>query len=1216
MAKTITFEGAPYTFPDDATDDEIAEALGSMAPAPSAAPVPQAEATALADPEQAVNAAPAAPSTLDNVGASIRGALGRGGSAVADALGYGGGPAVPPATYQQSSDLDAMMRGQPAAPATVGPVKTRPAEGGERRPGFMAGALGLADQAARGVAKGAVSMVGLPGDLEAAALNVVPGMARLRQAFGLDPVISKSVFGGQALRDALDTANDATYRALNANLPLAPDGKEAGPGYDLPVREGATLPERLVERVGEELGGMALPAGAAVAKAAKVGMEGARAIQNPIARHFVEQAAADPRRFVAKEALAGVTAGTGAGLANEATREMGYDEHSGAHAVSDLAGALGGLGVVGAAKYGVSKGRDIVGALTGSPGLISDVSKEAAASRLAEAADAPMVKIGNREVPDTSSIVAAIRRGREGEQIGDTVSGYKDTLADVTKDPGIARLEYSRRAGNSAPVNRRAEANEGAVNDAIDALAPEGNAGALRQGLSDWRSQLHAGASAEAQAAQTRFEEAAGRLQAQMHPDARGQDIRAALEDAKAAARDLERGAWDGVSNGSADIRPLVERFGTITDGLSEAERQVFIFGHHGQGHITGIPQRFLPADGRAGAAARGPAPSALDGLAPDERAMAERLFRDAPAPAAPAPAMSVADRIAQAADEVPKDPRAGLGKAVWDIRAKIPDVSDEDFANGLRELMRDKRGMVSSLSDTKSIKPTERGIDLGGGEQHLWVPGDEAGRGDFASWPNGRPQAPAPAPEAPEAATAAPATPAAPEAPGPVNVPLSEATGVRSALTDAQREAASAGQVNKARVIGRYVDAIDSYFAEHHPDVEAYNAARDYSRQLNDRFTRPQTDVAQVLDRNQGMYRQADASVPGRFARPDSADQGGFEALMREAGTDPRARNAVADQLRAKAADLRRPEDVQAFVQEHSRVLDQFPGIRAQLETRARTQQSAGIARTRVETMERELGTENSRGTSAVGQYLHQGPENTSKAIQGVFNAAKPKEAARELLDFAGREPDAVNGMRKAIWDEAEKVGRRKGETTANAAGEQPWMTGRLRAFINKPQVRAVVEEAYKDDPEHLANIDKLLDVLKGANTGARGKVPNTSGTAQGVLENMKNAVSMESLQSTYGSYKRGQVGASYAITSIASRLARNAVKKAHQPAVNKMLDDALLDPKFAEALLRDNNPANRAYLRRTAKLQGISFGDRALDGLSDDDDDPVKGALRRVGQ
>ncbi|RUP22300.1 hypothetical protein [Methylobacterium sp.] len=1140
-------DGAINEFPDGTPDAVITKAMQSVYGAPKAAP--------------------AAPATTGGLGDLVAGALSRAESAAgglveraAEKVGLG---PKGPSPYQQSSDLDAQMRGVPAAPVT-----SKPQEGGERRAGALAGLFGVADQGVRGIAQGAATMAGLPVDLTTMALNLTPGVAQLRTALGLSPNISKPFLGSDFNKSALDTANDATIGGINA---------VTGANLDLPVREGANVFERAANRVGQEIGGAALPAGAAIGKAAQVGMEGARAIQNPIARHFVEQAAANPSKFLGREVGAAGVAGAGAAGVNELTRAAGVDEHGVGHAAGDLAGALGALSLYGIGSHAVSKAGDVYGAITGSDRFANQVVRDAVVDRLSAAAGAPTVPVGKRDVFDTSDIVSAIERGR-ANPIGDTVPGYQDTLADVTKNPGIAATEYGRRTGGSVPLAQRGVENEQAVNSAIDALAPEGQAGALRERLADWRGQLQTGATAEAQAAQARFEEAAGRLQAQMHPDARGQDIRAALEDAKAAARELERSHWAGVSEGDADIRPLVDAFGNVRSGLTQTARDLF-----DPSSLTGIPQRFLPAE--AGAAA-GPS-------------LFERAF-----PAAPAP-QSAADRIMAAAEAAPRPQAGGMGKAVWDIRAQLPDMTDQEFTAGLQQLQQDRRGMLSAYSDPRSSRG-QQGVDLGAGQQHLFVPADEAGHPSLAgNWPNGRPGAADAAP--------APAGAATPE-PEPVQVPLRETADLRSALAAEHRDALSTSNPARARVIEQYINALDDYARSANPNVEAYDAARDFSRQLNDRFTRPQTDVAQVLDRNQGVYRQSDASVPGRFARPDSGDQGGFEALMREAGTDPRARNAVADQIRDAASRAQTPEAVTRFMEEHSRVLDQFPELRAQLETRARTQRSAGLAEERRAGLERELGTENTRGSSAVGQYLHYGTEQTSRAIQGVFSAAKPAEAARELLDFAGRDPAAVDGMRRAIWEEAERVGRRKGETTASTEGVQPWMPGKLKAFVDKPNVRAVLQEAYRDNPEHLANLDKLAEVLQHTNVGARGRAPNSSGTAQGVMDTIRGAVSPESIQSGVMSVKRGQIGVPWLVTSIAARLARNSVKAAQGPAINRMLDEALVNPEAAAALLRENNPVNRAYLSRKSKLWGIEHADQLASALNDNEEpDPVKAALKR---
>jgi predicted ester cyclase len=1180
-------DGAINEFPDGTPDAVIQKALRGVYGIPDKAPAQAAPA-------------PGGPSLAGRLSDAASGALGT----VESALGMGAKPVAPP-SVQQSSDLDAMMRG--GAPAPSEPPRP-PETMGSRLLDLGRGALGVLDQGVRGAAEGAINVASLPADAMGAILNRDPDYMRLRAALTgrTDPVAPFS----SVVKAGVNEANDRT-----SDLASALSQAVGGPQIDRAQREPANILERGANRIGQEIGGAAIPAGAGVAAAGALGREGVKELP-ALARLFAEPAAVDRGRFVSRELTQGAAAGTGAAAVNELNPAQ---EGSVGHAAGDLAGALAGAGSLGAVKAVGGKAVDVVKAVTGSPTFSNQIVKDEAVAKLAQEFGLEPTMVGKTNVADVSPIVDAINRGRRP---GEVVPGYQETLADRTSNPGLAALEYSRETAGSAPLRQRTDANAKAVDDALQAAAPQGNPGAFRGALEDRRADVLGSAEADRVAAQARFDEANANLQAQMHGDARGSDIRNALETALQRARDVEEGAWHGVSAGSADIRPLADEFSRIRASMPVATRELMDL--MDPTHLTAVPSRFLPppaeaAKAGASAAARGPAPSALDGLAPEERATAERLFRDAPAPAAPAPAMSVADRIAQAADEVPKDPRAGLGKAVWDIRAKIPDVSDEDFANGLRELMRDKRGMVSSLSDTKSIKPTERGIDLGGGEQHLWVPGDEAGRGDFASWPNGRPQAPAPAPEAPAAGTAAPDAPApAPEI-GPVNVPIREAVAIRKALTDAQRVAGTAGEHDRARVIGQYVDAMDRYFAEHHPNVEAYDQARAVSRDLNDRFTRPQTDVAQSLNRNQGMYSIPNSEVPGRFVRPDNADQGGIEALVREAGNDPRAMTALQDQIRSDVSALRSPEAVDRYVQQHSRVFDRFPDLRTQVQDATAAGRDASAAARSEREVQGRLGTTATPGSSPVGKYLRFGDEATDTAISGVLSSPKPAEAMDELLNFAGNAPEAVEGARRTFWNFVEKRARSRGETTGSVVeGQQPWQPARLARLLEEPRNRAVAERLYRDDPEQLQRVHDIAETLRGVDLRVRGRARNASGTAQGVLS---STLSPESLQSRFYAYQRGQVGAAYLGTSILATIARKSIARAQGGAIERLVDEALANPDMAAKLLAENNPANRAVFDRATRSYLGDEASKVVNALGNDEpgagaNDIVSQALSRGGR
>ena len=120
---------------------------------------------------------------------------------------------------------------------------------------------------------------------------------------------------------------------------------------------------RVIERVGQEIGGTLLPIGwagrtaNALELAGKTGVAAARDM-SPLAKMFVEPMLADSRQAIRRELSAATAAGLGAGMA----REVAGDSPT-----VDVAGALGGatLGSLGTGI--VARIRDIVSALGGNP---------------------------------------------------------------------------------------------------------------------------------------------------------------------------------------------------------------------------------------------------------------------------------------------------------------------------------------------------------------------------------------------------------------------------------------------------------------------------------------------------------------------------------------------------------------------------------------------------------------------------------------------------------------------------------------------------------------------------------------------------------------------------------------------------------------------------------------------------------------------------------
>ena len=145
----------------------------------------------------------------------------------------------------------------------------------------------------------------------------------------------------------------------------------------------------------------------------------------------------------------------------------------------------------------------------------------------------------------------------------------------------------------------------------------------------------------------------------------------------------------------------------------------------------------------------------------------------------------------------------------------------------------------------------------------------------------------------------------------------------------------------------------------------------------------------------------------------------------MREAGTDPRARGAVRDQLLQEVRDrglLDQPDALNAFIGEYRTVLDQFPDLRNQLTTAGGQSGTAAAMRTAQEQLRRELGTETTKGTHTGRQIsVVRSDSRSAEAMRQVISSRKPGEAAEQLLALStNNSPEAIQGARTAFWEHA----------------------------------------------------------------------------------------------------------------------------------------------------------------------------------------------------
>lgn len=452
------------------------------------------------------------------------------------------------------------------------------------------------------------------------------------------------------------------------------------------------------------------------------------------------------------------------------------------------------------------------------------------------------------------------------------------------------------------------------------------------------------------------------------------------------------------------------------------------------------------------------------------------------------------------------------------------------------------------------------------------------------------------------------------PGAPAAGEVPLREITSLRSGLSDDIRAAnATPGQAQRARVAGQFRAGVDDFLENNLPEGlrGQYDAAREARRDVADRFERPGTGIAETLrPREGGGYALDDSAVAQRFAPTDQGRINDFQAVMREVGTDPRARNAIADEIMSdvNARGLaNRPEQLRRYLGERNIVLEAFPELRDRMAGAATAREGATAARETADATTRRLTT---ASQSAQANYLQYGDEATVNAVRGLLAGPKPAEAARELVKAAGDSPEALRNARSALWE----VVKQQKFSAPGVTGNDRWSGRRLKAMFDDPKTDAVVKELWRDNPEDLADIKKVFSALDGAEGSARARAPGSSGTAQAVNGKFDPSLSTTSIASRARSVNRGQLSPSIAAVDLASTWLRNKSKQVQSRAIDTLTSAAVNNPGLAADLLERFNPVDYAAKRRMISQK---YGVRATQVLNlldemQQPDDPVMEAIR----
>ena len=441
----------------------------------------------------------------------------------------------------------------------------------------------------------------------------------------------------------------------------------------------------------------------------------------------------------------------------------------------------------------------------------------------------------------------------------------------------------------------------------------------------------------------------------------------------------------------------------------------------------------------------------------------------------------------------------------------------------------------------------------------------------------------------------------------------MREVVAIRSRLTTAQRNAGSGPQpdTNKARVIGDFVDALDDATARGLPAeaLSKWEQARAISRDVNERFNRPNDPLAAVISRREGRPDVPDSGVGQRFIQPDRGQASNINRVLAE--TDLTAEGgpvfgALQDELRADALRrgvAKKPENAEAFVRDYGTASDRL-GVKTDIEQVGQTGRVAREAERVAETTRRDLTTPT---RSPEANYLQYGDEATVDAVNAVTTSPTAREDMRRLIESAGGTPEARRNARAALW-EVVKRQRNDGKTGPE------WSGRKLRAMFDNPKTLAAAREAWADDPEDLDNIRKVFDALAKSERSTGSQVPGTSGTGGQLLSQGFDA---RSVSSSIRSVNQGRSSITSEFLYQAQGRLRQMSAKAQKGAIEDLTNQVINNPGLAADLLQKYNPVDFAAKGRMIS-QKYGLRTSAFFNMLDEENDPdaeTKRAITRPG-
>lgn len=340
-----------------------------------------------------------------------------------------------------------------------------------------------------------------------------------------------------------------------------------------------------------------------------------------------------------------------------------------------------------------------------------------------------------------------------------------------------------------------------------------------------------------------------------------------------------------------------------------------------------------------------------------------------------------------------------------------------------------------------------------------------------------------------------------------------------------------------------------------------------------------------------QGNFRVMDSAVGPKFFRPGPTGGQTVQKLIDAVGPQ-KALDTLADhaanRLRATAMDADgtvNPAKLEGFLKSHAEALKAFPALKAQFADAAKATEAIGQA-----AAARKAALDDFQ-QGAIGNLLKVSePGDVVKTVGSIFGRKDAIETMRRLAQTAKTDPDAMQGLRRAIAEHIEGKfisNREAGTSEVNAMrGDQ------FQTFIrnNKP----VLAQAFTSDEikgmeaiaKDVARSNRSIDAVKlpGRSNTAQDLAAAEKPSAPGHHEQKGSILNQMILAGGAGYAAHGEIGAVTGALGAAGRYVLGGMRAAGMNKVDDLVQEMLLHPDLARAGLE-------LAAKQTAKQPGLTF-------------------------